>query len=92
MVTKPGLMPRKVMLYVWNWKGIVRYDLLQPDQTINSNLYCQQMERLRQAIEKMRPELINGKGFYHNNATPHTSLATHQKLREFDWEILMHPP
>jgi len=57
----------------WDWKRIVYHELLPSDQTIDSNLYCQQLERLRQAIEKNRPELINRKGviFHHNNARPH---------------------
>ena len=36
----------------------------------------------------------NRKGivFHHDNARPYTSLMTRQKLRELDWEVLMHPP
>jgi len=86
-----GLTPRKVMLCVWrDWKEIAHYELLPPGQTIDSNLYCQQLERLRQAIEKKRPELINRKGvvFHHDNARPHTSLVTRQKLKELGWEVL----
>lgn len=95
MVAKPGLTTRKVMLCVWwDWKRIVHYELLPPGETTDSNLYCQQTERLRQAIEIKRPELIKRKGvvFHHDNDRPHTSLATHKKLRELVWEILMHPP
>lgn len=94
-VAKPGLTPRKVMLSVWwDWKGIVHHELLEPGQTIDSTLYCQQLMRLKQAIQEKRPELINRKGvvFHHDNARPHTSLVTRQKLREFGWEVLMHPP
>ena len=52
-VAKPVLTPRKVMLSVWwDWKGIVHHELLELDQTINLTLYCQQIMRLKQAIEK----------------------------------------
>ena len=78
----------------WAWKGIVHHELLEPGQTVNSTLYCQQPMRLKQAIKKKRPELINKKGvvFHHDNARPHISLVTRQKLRELGSEVLMHPP
>jgi len=45
---KPGLTSKKVLLCVWwDWKGIVHYELLPSDQTIDSQLYCEQLERLR---------------------------------------------
>ena len=92
---KPGLTASKVMLSVWwDWKGIVYYEILEPGQTVDSVLYCQQLTRLQEAIQKKRPELVNRKGvvFHHGNARPHTSLITHQKLTELGWEVLMHPP
>jgi len=46
----------------WDWKGIVHYELLSTNQTINSELYCEQLLRLQQAIERKRPELINRRG------------------------------
>jgi histone-lysine N-methyltransferase SETMAR len=30
--------------------------------------------------------------FHHDNARPHTSLATRRKLLELDWEVMQHPP
>ena len=92
--SKPGLTANKVMLYVWcDWKE-VNYELLSLGRTINSVLYCEQLNRLRQAIERKRPELINRKDvvFYHHNARPHTFLMTRQTLRKLGWEVLMHPP
>ncbi|GBP71912.1 Mariner Mos1 transposase [Eumeta japonica] len=54
----------------WDWKGIIHYELLPPGKTINSDLDCQQPARLKQEVEKKRPELINGKGlvFRHDSA------------------------
>ncbi|TLM46186.1 hypothetical protein FEC26_18845, partial [Acinetobacter baumannii] len=94
-LAKPGLTRNKVMLCVWwDWKGIIHYELLPPGRTIDSELYCEQLMRLKQEVERKRPELINRRGvvFHHDNARPHTSLATQQKLRELGWEVLMHPP
>ncbi|RVE42527.1 hypothetical protein evm_012823 [Chilo suppressalis] len=63
-------------------------------KTIDSELYYKQLITLKQEVERKPLELINRRGvvFHPDNARPHKSLATHQKLREFDWELLMHPP
>ncbi|GBP38801.1 Histone-lysine N-methyltransferase SETMAR [Eumeta japonica] len=63
-------------------------------ETINSDLYCQQLMRLKQEIKKKWPEFINRKNmvFHDDNARRHKCLTTQQILREFDWEALMHPP
>ena len=50
-------------------EGIVHYELLSSNQTINSELYCEQLQRLQQAIERKRPKLINKRDvvFHHDN-------------------------
>ena len=78
-VAKPGLTARKVLLCVWwDWKGIIHYELLPYGQTRNSTIYCEQLNRLRQAIDQKRPELANGKGvvFHQDNARPHTGYRS----------------
>jgi len=94
-VSKPGLTARKALLCVWwDWKGIIYHELLSYGQTLNSDLYCQQLDLLKKAIDKKRPELTNRKGivFHQDNAKPHTSIMTRNKLGELRWEVLMHPP
>ena len=82
--SEPGFSVHKVILCVrWDWKEIIHYELLSLGQTINSVLYCEQLEKLRQATEKKRPELINKKGVVlrYINARLQLALMTRQKLR-----------
>ncbi|GFW61299.1 mariner transposase [Trichonephila clavipes] len=52
-VAKPGL------CIWWHWKGIIYYELLPYGQTLNSDIYCQQLDRLKLAIDQKWPELVN---------------------------------
>nr|APL98298.1 putative DD34D transposase [Bactrocera tryoni] len=86
---------KKVMLSVWwDFKGIVYFELLPDNTTINSEVYCDQLDKLSDALKQKRPELINRKGvvFHQDNARPHTSLMTRQKLLQLEWDVLPHPP
>lgn len=94
-VAKRGITPNKVMLCIWwDFKGVVYYELLPKNETINKEKYCQQLDNLKKSIAEKRPELLNRRGvvFHHDNARPHTSLATCRRLHEFSWEVLPHPP
>ncbi|GBP36604.1 Mariner Mos1 transposase [Eumeta japonica] len=78
----------------WDWKGNIHYEFSPPVKTINLDVYCQQLMRLKQKVKKKRSN-DQRKGcvvFHHDNARPHTSLATQQILRECGWEVLVHPP
>ncbi|XP_018350293.1 PREDICTED: histone-lysine N-methyltransferase SETMAR-like [Trachymyrmex septentrionalis] len=68
--------------------------LLPDNTTINSEVYCHQLDKLNDSFKQKRPELINRKGivFHQDNARPHTSLVTRQKLLQLGWDILPHPP
>ena len=94
-VARPGLHPKKVLLSIWwNCKGILYYELLPEGQTINSEKYCTQLEKLKEAIITKRPEVVNKRDvvFHHDNARSHVSLAVRMKLLEFDWHVLPHSP
>ncbi|XP_014614689.1 PREDICTED: histone-lysine N-methyltransferase SETMAR-like [Polistes canadensis] len=78
----------------WDWKGLVYFELLPRYQTINSEVYCRQLDKLNAAVKEKRPELVNRKSvtFQQDNARPHTSLATRKKLMDIGWELMLHPP
>ena len=93
--SKAGIRRKKVLLSVWwDYEGIVYFELLPSNRTINSVVYIEQLTKLNNAVEEKRPELTNRKGvvFHHDDARPHTSLVTRQKLLELGWDVLPHPP
>ena len=59
----------------WDFKGIVYFELLPDSTMINSEVYCNQLDKLS---DEKRPELVNRKGvvFHQDNARYHTSLIT----------------
>ena len=86
--------PKKVMLCIWwDWKGVLYYELLPENQTINSSKYCSQLDQLK-ALDEKRPELVNRKCIllHQDNARPHVSLMARQKLLQLGWEVLIHLP
>ncbi|XP_044313281.1 histone-lysine N-methyltransferase SETMAR-like [Drosophila rhopaloa] len=72
-VAKSVLTARKVLLCIWwDWKGITHYELLPYGLTLNSTIYCEQLDRLKLPIDQKRPELANRKSvvLHLENARP----------------------
>ena len=89
--SKAELHQKKILLSVWlDLKGVVFFEQLPRNQTINSDVYCRQLNKLNAAVK----ELVNRTGviFHHKKATPDTSLATREKLLRLSWEVMLHPP
>ncbi|XP_046835610.1 histone-lysine N-methyltransferase SETMAR-like [Vespa crabro] len=68
--------------------------ILPDNTTINSEVYCHQLDKLNDALQQKRSELINREGvvFHQDNSRPHTSLVSRQKLLQLEWDTLQHPP
>ena len=93
--SKADIRQKKVLLSVWwDYKGIVYFELLPSNRTINSVVYVEQLTKLNNAVEEKRPELTNRKDvvFHRDDARLRASLVTRQKLLELDWNVLPHPP
>ena len=92
--SKADIHQKKVILSVWwDFKGIVYFELLPRNQTINSNVYSRQLMKLDKEIKEKRPELATRKGviFHQDKARPNTSLVTLKKLLELGWKVIPHP-
>lgn len=92
---KPSIHRHKVMLSIW-WcpKGVVFYELLPDGQTVNGELYSQQLTKVHDSLVKNWPALVNRSKviFQHDNARPHVSKVVKDKLAELKWEVIPHPP
>ena len=57
---KADLHPKTVMLCIWwDWKGVLFYELLLENQTINSNKYCSQLDQLKQSSTQRKASRIS---------------------------------
>ena len=74
--SKVELHQKKIMLSVWwDWKGVVFFELLPKNETINSDVYCRQLNKLNAVVTEKRPELVNRKGvIFHYTSLYHTHL------------------
>ena len=83
------------MLYIWwDWKGVLYYELLPENQTINSNKHCSHLDQQKAALDEKCPELVNRKCtvFCQDNGSLHVSSMTRQKLLQLGWDVLIYPP
>ena len=93
-VPKPDWLAKKVLLCVWWWHGgMIHWELVPNGQTINSDRYCAQLDRVQRKLRS--PDLAGhfrgGVVFQQDNARPHVSKATLQKIDQLGWECLVHP-
>ncbi|GFX61295.1 histone-lysine N-methyltransferase SETMAR [Trichonephila clavipes] len=80
---------------VTGYEKWVTYDnTVRKQSWSNRDLYCQQLDRLKLAIDQKRSELAQRRGvvFHQDNARPHMFVVPRQKLWELSWEVLMPPP
>ena len=78
----------------WDIKGILYFELLQSKQTVNAQVYSQQLTRLNEKIREIRtgPGYGNRKVILlHDNARPHVALETKETIIKLAWEVMAHP-
>ncbi len=85
---------KTMMTAFFDCKGIVMIEFLAPGDTVKSETYIKTLSKLKECIQKKRPELWSGRNFilHHDNVSPHTSAPTMNKLKEWGITTLEHPP
>lgn len=90
---KADLHPKKRMISVWwDCKGLVHWEMLENNRTVDSNLYVAQLHRVNKAFQQKRPNRRGQVILLHDNARPHVAQVVKAAIGELDWEVLQHPP
>ncbi|GFV14565.1 histone-lysine N-methyltransferase SETMAR [Trichonephila clavipes] len=91
---RAGKSAGKVLLTVFfDVQGPLLVEFLEHRKSINSDVYCETLRRLRRSIKNKKPGLLTeGVVLLHDNARPHVSRVTQMELDKFKWETLDHPP
>lgn len=69
--------------------------VLPRNATLNSDIYCQQLDQLRISIQQQRRRLVGANNqlyFLQDNARPHISRQSMQKIEEIGLQTITHPP
>ncbi|VDM85396.1 unnamed protein product, partial [Strongylus vulgaris] len=77
----------------WNSTGVLHHEFMKTGESINTDTYCHQIDKMHQKLVRANPAVVNRKGpiLLHDNARPHVSRKTLQKLNDLGYEILPHP-
>ena len=82
---KPDLHPRKTMICVgWDWEGMVHWEMLERNATVNKELYIAQLHRVNEAIQLKRPHQQGQTILLHNNARLHVAQVIKTALQELE--------
>ncbi|GFU81502.1 histone-lysine N-methyltransferase SETMAR [Trichonephila clavipes] len=91
-LTSQVYIQKKAPLYVW-WcfHGIIHFEELKPGETVNADLYCEQLDRLNQLLIEKYPAIIKGKCviLQHDNAKPHCERKMLAKINGLGFEVLL---
>ncbi|UYV67487.1 hypothetical protein LAZ67_5000879 [Cordylochernes scorpioides] len=77
---KQDIHPQKAMICVfWDCEGVLYWEMLERNSTVNKDLYIAQLHRVNEAIQQRRPDRQGQIILLHDNARPHVA---HIKMLE----------
>ena len=79
---------------LWSAAGLIHYSFLNPDESITSEKYAQQIDEMHQKLQCLQLALVNRKGpiLLHDNSRPLIAQPMLQKMNQLGYEVLPHLP
>lgn len=89
---KRNIQSQRVKLcFWWDQRGVVYYELLNPNGTVTDDRYQRQLDNLVDALIATRPLIAKNVMFHGNNTKPHISYICRNKIDELGWDWLSQP-
>ena len=81
---KAKLAPKKGHGLWWSAASLIHYSFLNPDETIASEKYAQQIDEMHQKLQHLQPAPVNRKGpiLLHDNARPTRHTTNISKVEQ----------
>ena len=92
-LSKAKFAPKKVMVTIW-WSaaGLIYYSFLNPSETITSEKYAQQIDKIYGELRHLQQALLNRKGrILHNNSTVCCAINA-SKVEQIGLQVFPHLP
>ena len=85
---------KTMMICFFDIKGLIHFEFVPHGQTVNQLFYLEVLKRLRDTVQRKRPELWwSGEWLLHqDNAPAHTALSVRQFLMKNGMTTTSHPP
>jgi histone-lysine N-methyltransferase SETMAR len=84
--------PTSLLIVLFGVTGIVHSEFSPPNPTVNCDIYCDVLRRLRENLRRKRPEFWCNQNWLLHDDNAHTSLKTTEFVTNSNMFIVPHPP
>lgn len=83
---------KSMLIVFFDGKGLIHKEFVPSGQTVTGVFYAGVLRRLRDRINRVRPEIKQDWILHHDNAPPHTARVTTETLEKMPVTLLPQPP
>ena len=82
----------KTLLHFFDSQGVVHKKFVPQGQAVNEQYYREVLERLRERVHRVRPEIADTWVLHHDNAPCHTAISLNEFLAKKGISVVPQPP